>query len=107
VHSGKLRARQTAEILAEGLGVARTEERAGLNPNDPVAPVAAWLSDGPHESLAVVGHLPFLERLASLLVAADERVHVVEFHNAGLVHLVPKVDGEGYCVDWALVPDLA
>jgi phosphohistidine phosphatase len=107
VHSGKLRARQTAQILAEGLGVPRTQERAGLNPGDPVAPVVAWLAGAPHESLAVVGHLPFLERLASALVAGDERAHVVEFHNGGLVLLVPKDDGEGYCVDWALVPGLA
>jgi len=44
VHSGKLRAEQTAEVLVGALGSERIIEPGdGLAPNDPVAPVSTWL----------------------------------------------------------------
>jgi phosphohistidine phosphatase len=67
--SGKLRARQTAEIAAArlGLGVA-IETMTGLNPNDPVEPwvdvVNGWTVD-----VLLVGHMPFLGRFAARLLA--------------------------------------
>lgn len=43
-HSGKLRARQTAEILACKLeAMDRVEARRGLDPLDDVKPAADWL----------------------------------------------------------------
>src|SRR5690348_12938316 len=43
-HSGKLRARQTAEILGATLHVEdRVEQLEGLNPKDRAAPLARWL----------------------------------------------------------------
>ena len=107
VHSGKMRAQQTAHVLADGLGVGDVRAHAGLNPSDDVVPVAQWLADSGAMSIAVVGHLPFLDRLASLLVAGDPGAQVLRFHNAGLVKLVPKDEKSGYALDWALVPDLA
>ena len=112
LHSDKLRARQTAEIVAAGAGVETVEERAGLHPSDPVAPVAAELRADPavadpEAGLVVVGHLPFLDRLASLLVTGDEGAAVVRFRNAGVVALVPMPDGAHLSVAWVLVPDLA
>lgn len=115
VHSGKLRAAQTAGILTSGLGAAEPEDRAGLGPSDPVGPVARWLVEAARDgSIAVVGHLPSLDRLASLLVAGDESAGVVRFRNGGLVALVPKdvalVPGDGaggFCVAWVLVPEVA
>lgn len=108
LHSGKLRAEQTAEILAAGLRIGRTEARDGLAPNDDVEPVARWLvQDVGPGSCAVVGHLPFLDRLAALLVAGAETAQAVRFRNGGLVKLVPKDDAEGFRVEWAVVPDVA
>lgn len=110
VHSGKVRAEQTAHILAEAVG-ARVEDRAGLNPSDSVQPIAEWLNARagvvPDGAVAVVGHLPFLDRLTSLLIAGDEDTQVVRFQNAGLVKLVPKGEAPGYAVGWILTPDLA
>jgi phosphohistidine phosphatase len=105
VHSGKLRAEQTAAILADALG-ATTEARSGLSPSDPVGPVADWLRTEATAAggLAVVGHLPFLDRLASVLVAGDEDAHVVRFRNAGLVRLEPV--GDGFAVAWVLLPEM-
>ena len=51
--------------------------------------------------------MPFLGRLASLLVAGDEQAQVVGFQMGGLVKLEPKVDRDGFSVAWALPPDHA
>lgn len=109
-HSGILRARQTAEILAGRLGIPeRVEARPGLEPLDPVGPVAGWLDELAARlgAVVLVGHLPFLDRLASLLVAGNEEAQVVAFRMGGLVKLVPKGNRPGYSVAWALTPELA
>jgi phosphohistidine phosphatase len=106
LHSGKLRAEQTAQLLARAVAGGQVEHHEGLAPNDPVAPVAAWLRQAADESIAVVGHLPFLDRLASLLVAGDEEGQVIRFQMGGLVKLVPKRDRPGFVVAWALSPEI-
>jgi phosphohistidine phosphatase len=79
VHSGKLRAEQTAQVLTTAVG-GDVQVRDGLAPNDPVAPVAEWLRGSTQaQSIALVGHMPFLDRLASLLIADDENAHVIQF----------------------------
>ncbi len=94
--------------LDETIVMGMVEARPGLAPNDPVVPVAQWLrAETEHQSLALVGHMPFLGRLASLLVVGDEQAQVVGFHMGGLVKLEPKVDRDGFSVAWALPPDLA
>lgn len=94
-HSEKLRARETAVILAEALQ-ARLEERADLGPNDEPAPLARLLKEGRAEPVAVVGHLPHLDRLLALLGPTG-----VAFRNAALLHID---DGR---LHWALWPELA
>lgn len=111
MHSGKLRAEQTAEILAEALEIPIVDARAGMSPGDPAGPLAEWLireAGEPGEgSIAFVGHLPFLDRLTSLLVAGDEAAGVLAFRNAALVKLVPRSGADGYSVEWVLPPALA
>lgn len=110
IHSGKLRAEQTARVLGEAVG-AVIEGREGLSPSDPVGPLVDWLRRAAEPasppSIAIVGHLPFLDRLAGVLVAGDENARPVRFRNAGLVKLVPKAEGSGYAVEWILTPELA
>jgi len=109
-HSGKLRALQTAEILARPTNASdRVRSRAGLSPLDDVTPIREWLMKQAHQgykSIALVGHLPFLDKLASLLVAGNESAGVVAFQNAGVVKLTPKTQSEGYRIHWILVPDI-
>src|SRR5262249_4860472 len=67
-HSGKLRARQTAEALASALPrQPRVTVRHDLNPKDSPAPLARWLREEGQKTgagdLVVVGHLPVLEKL--------------------------------------------
>ena len=108
VHSGKLRTEQTAQVLAAAVGPASVEARDGLAPNDPIGPVFDWLSEqSGTDSLAVVGHLPFLDRMASALVAGDQDARLIEFQMGGLVKLVPKPERAGYAVAWVLAPDIA
>ena len=87
-HSGKLRARQTAAAFAEKLqpreGIA---QYPGLAPNDDVRPVAEELADCPC-SVMIVGHLPFLSRLAGALLADNPKLELVRFQYGGIVGLV-------------------
>lgn len=84
------------------------EARQGLAPNDPVAPTAEWLhAVTEHQALALVGHLPFLDRLTSLLVAGNEDAQVAHFRMSGLVKLEQKENRDGFAVVWAIPPDPA
>ena len=55
-------------------------------------------------SLMLVGHLPFLDRLANLLVTGNTETTVISFHNAGIVCLEEE-DGH-WSVSWAVTPEL-
>ncbi len=106
VHSGKLRAEQTAVVLAGALGCPTVDRLDGLSPNSAVQEAADALVDPARPgSLAIVGHLPFLDRFAALLVAGDCAAQVVAFRNAGLVKLVPAE--WGFAVAWAITPEVA
>lgn len=102
-HSGKTRARQTAEILAAALN-GRLREVEGLKPKDDPEATRREVEilDG---AVALVGHLPHLERLASLLLAGDAERGVVAFRPGGLVALAR--DEGTWRLRWALVPELA
>jgi phosphohistidine phosphatase len=109
-HSGKLRAQQTAEILAGSFNIdAKVEARTGLDPLDPVEPITQWLSEQAQQglkSVAIVGHLPFLDKLASLLITGNETAGVLAFQYAGVVKLAPKAQGQAYAVRWVLTSEL-
>ena len=110
-HSEKLRAQQTAEILARHLALTdRLQERQELGPLDPVAPVAQWLKEQTAKGLvglAIVGHLPFLDRLASLLITENESFGVLSFQNGAIVKLVPRPDRARYAIQLVITKQLA
>ena len=91
-HSGKLRAQQTAEILAERLAAAPPQVAVGLAPNDDAEPVADQLQRA-GGNIMLVGHLPFLGRLASLLLAGDAERNVISFDAGALLGLCRTADG--------------
>ena len=87
-HSGKLRCGQTAAIFAQQLQPRQgTASFPGLGPNDDVGPIADDLANCPY-SVMIVGHLPFLGRLAGLMLAGELERHPVRFRNGALVGLV-------------------
>jgi phosphohistidine phosphatase len=103
-HSGKLRARQTAEIVAAALQpLPRIEEARGLAPSDDPA-VAAGALLGVDETCLLVGHLPHLSRLLSLLVVGDASKTVLAFRMGALVAL--GREAEGWRVRFILTPDV-
>ena len=104
-HSGKLRAKQTAAILAKAMHVGdRPTARDGLKPNDNVALLRDELAVTSGDTM-IVGHMPFVSRLATLLLTGYESPPVVTFVNAGIVCLERTDDGR-WQVDWSVTPDL-
>jgi phosphohistidine phosphatase len=91
-HSGKLRARQTAEAcwkLCNPLAP-MTAER-GLQPTDP----PAWMHDrllGETRDVMVVGHMPHLPRLLRMLIGEDPETSTVSFPLHGIVALTGEGD---------------
>jgi phosphohistidine phosphatase len=103
-HSGKTRARQTAEILTSPFPHLQAEQSDGLAPMDDPA-VWAERAGGLEEAVALVGHLPHLARLASLLLSGDAESPVVSFTNGGMVCLNRDVEGR-WTLRWSVVPSL-
>ena len=91
-HSGKLRARQTAEAYWRACNpLARFSAARGLLPDDP--PI--WMRDqlaGETRSVVVVGHMPHMPRLLRLLVAGDANAVSLNFPQHGCVALEPEGD---------------
>lgn len=93
LHSGKTRARHTAELLAEALDPhCEIQERSGLDPNDPPKAFADYLDHEP-DDLIVVGHMPFLARLLARLLRCAEETPVVDFIPGTMVMLDRGDDG--------------
>jgi phosphohistidine phosphatase len=104
-HSGKTRAQQTAELLAEAVSARdRVLRREGLGPKDEVAPTKHAL-ERTGGDLLVVGHLPFLSKLAALLVTSSEANEIVEFQFGGVVCVEQGNKGKWKIV-WMITPAL-
>jgi phosphohistidine phosphatase len=86
-HSGKLRARQTADAYRHACNpLAQFTAARGLLPDDPPGWIAdrLLLEDG---ELMVVGHMPHLPRLIRLLLRGDPDAYTIEFPPNGAVCL--------------------
>ena len=106
IHSGKLRAEQTAVLLAKACSPDHGVEAAdGLSPSDPVRPVARMVASLSADTM-LVGHLPFMARLAGRLVTGDEDVEVVAFVPGTVLCLEPGA-GDRWRVAWMVRPELA
>ena len=106
-HSGKLRAKQTAEIIASTLKTHNLPVQSvqGLNPNDDIHLWVERISKE-KEDLMLVGHLPFLEKLASFLLSGNEKAKSVLFRYGTIVCFDHKEDN-GWKVRWILTPEMA
>jgi phosphohistidine phosphatase len=101
-HSGILRAKQTAEIIAQRLGFSSgTRELSGLLPQDDPSIARAELETA-ESPIMLVGHLPHLSRLASLLVSGQMESEVVQFAPATMVCCATDVSG--WKLAWTLAP---
>ena len=104
-HSGKTRARQTAEIVMSSLNPGETpKEKSGLSPLDDVKEIARQVNER-DKDLLIAGHLPHLGKLVSLLVAGSDTIPVVSFQQGGVVCLEKGEEG-GWTISWMLVPEI-
>jgi len=103
LQSGKTRATQTAEILnPKATSSKGIMKKQGLAPNDPVDPWVEELNKSP-DDIMIVGHLPFLSKLASRLLGREEEV--INFQPAGIVCL-EKIEPLPWRIRWMVVPEL-
>jgi phosphohistidine phosphatase len=104
-HSGKKRARQTAELLATILKpVHGLETVAGIKPLDDVAAFASQVDYS--ANTMVVGHLPFLERLTSFLITGQQHPIVFKLQNGGILCLDQIENSDPPAIRWALMPQV-
>jgi phosphohistidine phosphatase len=104
-HSGKKRAEQTTEVIAEVIKVNKAvNAHSGLGPNDDVTALKDELVSAGGD-IMVVGHLPFLSKLASLLLADSESADTVAFKNAGIVCLNYSEENK-WQIEWIIIPEL-
>lgn len=105
-HSGKLRAEQTAVLLAQQvLPKGKPEQIDGIAPNDPVEEFAADV-DVWQEDTLVVGHLPFMARLVSLLMTGDA-AHACVHYLPGSVVCLERAAPDRWVVAWMVRPVLS
>ena len=104
-HSGKTRAKQTAQIFASMLHVqSEIEQIDGINPLDDVVTFSSKLN--PEVNVMIVGHLPFMEKLTSFLVAGSDEYSIFRFQNGGIVCLDKEPDSVRWIIKWALMPKI-
>ena len=105
LHSGKTRAQQTAEALAQFLkpseGIKRTE---GLEPMADPSTWAALLADA-KKDIMLVGHLPHLSKLAAQLLCQDPNRKIIDFQMGGIACLSRDESG-AWSVRWMVVPGM-
>ena len=104
-HSGKTRARQTAEIFEATLQPSGgIQEQSGLNPLDDVTVFAKTIDDA--EDTMLVGHLPFMERLTAYLITGSFEKPVFKFQNSGIVCLDKDPSAGSWMIKWTLMPHI-
>lgn len=104
-HSGKTRARQTAETLGRSI-----DSCTSVQPTDGLEPMADpvdWTERlaPKYEDTMLVGHLPHLSRLAGLLLCGEQDKQMVDFQNAGIVCLQRDPSGI-WSLRWIVTPEL-
>jgi phosphohistidine phosphatase len=96
-HSGKLRAKQTAEAFWRACNaLAEFSATRDLQPDDP----PAWLRDrlrAEPRDVLIAGHFPHLPRLLALLLGRDD---VPAFPQHGIVALETGDEGESWKEVW-------
>jgi len=105
-HSGKLRAQQTAQVFASKLAIDDIAVVNGFLPNDDVKQSITQLTT---EDALYIGHLPHLDRLASMLVSGDETSRVCIFQNSAVICIEAgdsTVERSGYAIKWYLNHEL-
>ena len=104
MHSGKMRAHQTAEILAEAVLIkGEIEAVKGVNPDDPVEDFSIVAHKLKQDTM-VVGHLPFMSRMVSYLITGNPDQAVVAYKPGSIVCLERNAE-QYWQIQWMLRPN--
>ncbi|MGD9000811.1 MAG: phosphohistidine phosphatase SixA [Granulosicoccaceae bacterium] len=105
MHSGKLRAAQTAERLVNAVAPGITVEvNEHINPNDDPAEFVQLSFMWKNDTL-IVGHLPFMTKLVSHLTLHDSSTLFANFTPGSLVCL-ERTDNNQWLVNWMVRPEI-
>lgn len=104
-YSPKKRAEQTANIFGQFL-----QPEEWLEENEDLTPLAdpsIWYEKirTLKDDIMLIGHLPHLQKLASLLISGTEDNKTVDFQMGGVV-CITRDDENKYAVKWAVIPRL-
>lgn len=105
IHSGKTRAKQTAEIIAEHLEL--TDKLEQVSDMAPMDDPKVWKEkiEKSDEDLMLVGHLPHLAKLAGNILVKNEDSNIVRFRNSGMVCLERDENGT-WSIAWLVGPQV-
>ena len=105
IHSGKTRAIQTAQMLGDHLEIENgIIESEGLVPMDDPSIWLDIISDTTKDVI-LVGHLPHLSRLVSLITCGDADKEILDFEMGCMVCL-KKSDKGNWLLDWVIKPGM-
>ncbi len=105
-HSGKTRAKQTAEIISSKINPGKeSQKREGLSPLDDVKIIAEEIKKG-QKDFMIVGHLPHMGKLVSFLTTGSDSSQVVNFQQGGVVCLRTNEEEKNWAIAWMLVPEI-
>jgi phosphohistidine phosphatase len=100
------RARETAEIVADALGMSdRLELSDALHDTRDATEVRDWLVTRTENRLMIVGHNPALSDLLGLLLTGSTEPWLCELKKGGVATLSTRADG-GFALDWLAPPRL-
>lgn len=101
IHSGKVRARETAEIFGRELSVKKIVSTEGMNPLDDPKEFIHGIKKG---DVMYVGHLPHIEKTVSHLITGSSSEAVVEVKYSGVICLEKNRDD--WRVAWYITPEV-
>ena len=106
VHSGKLRAEQTAARLVNAIAPGtKIETHDAINPNDNPVTFAIRLKELPGDSL-IVSHLPFIPSLISHLVIGNKNSLVTAYTPGTVACLEFTAEKNNWSINWMMRPEL-
>jgi len=106
-HSPKTRAVQTAVLIREiAAAPIQLSERPGMSPNDPVDELA-YEVNGWEKNTMVVGHLPYLGKLASRLLTGDQEKSFLAFQPGAVAVLERASDRQSWYLAAFMIPQLS
>ena len=105
-HSGKTRAEQTAQILAEAMTVKEgVTAHVGLSPNDYVGLIRDEIESA-GQDVMIVSHLPLVGILTSLLLTGSQSAWLIGFREATTACLERPSDNH-WQIEWVVTPQIA